>query len=147
MMRAQLILGLMALLGCNGEGGDGGPTGGDPDLSGAWTVLGQAQSTSGIPGTCTIQGSAFLDQDGNTASGTFDGSTHCENPDLGSETNNSDGPVAGIQVDGDNVSWSKDGCDLDGEFQTADRVTGDLTCTTSYLGVPLTIEGTWQLSR
>ena len=145
-MRARLILTAMILAACGGDG-DGGLTGGDSDLSGAWTVLGSAQSTSGIPATCTISGDLFLNQSGNTASGTFDGSTRCENPDLGSITDNVDGPVAGIQVDGDNVSWSKDGCELDGEFDGDDRVEGDLTCTTEYLGIPVTIEGTWQLSR
>jgi hypothetical protein len=145
-MRAQLILGAVMLAASSGCGGEG-PTGGDADISGAWTVLGSANSTSGILAPCTISGDLFLNQSGNTASGTFDGSTHCENPDLGSVNNSADGPVAGIQVDGDNVSWSKDSCDLDGEFDGDDRVQGDLTCTTAYLGVPVTIEGTWQLSR
>jgi hypothetical protein len=145
-MRVRLTFGVMILVACGGSGDDG-PTGGDADISGAWALLGQANSTSGVPGTCTISGALFLNQSGDVASGTFDGSTSCEVPEIGEENESVEGPVEGIQVDGDNVSWSGDGCDLTGEFESEDRIAGDLACTTTYLDIPVAIEGTWQMSR
>lgn len=146
-MRARLILGAMILLtGCGDDGG-GGP-GDDFDISAVWSLSGEAASTGGLSGTCSFAGTLALTQTGTTAEGTIDGPLTCDIPEIGElDEDLNDEPVEGIQVDGDNVSWNEDNCEFAGEAQNDDRIEGDLNCTASYLGVPVNIVGTWQMSR
>jgi hypothetical protein len=145
-MRAGSILGAVILL--TGCGEDGGPSD-DLDLSGVWALSGAAESTGELSGACTFAaGTLALTQTGTTAGGTIDGRVSCDIPEIGAFTDDvDDEPVEGIQVDGTGVSWSQDNCEFTGEAQNDDRIEGDLNCTTSYLGAPVNIVGTWQMSR
>ncbi len=148
-MRVPLIFGVIFLTACGDEGGNGGggPTGpnGNADIAGVWALSAQARTTSGIPETCTFSGALFLNQTGSMAIGTIDGPISCEGVE--EFTQQVEGPVENIQVNGENISWSKDDCQVAGEVRTADRIDGDLSCTTAYLGTPVTITGVWQMSR
>lgn len=146
-MRERLILGAMILLtGCTDEQG-GGPSD-DFDISAVWSFSGEAASTGGLAGTCSFAGTLALTQTGTTAEGTIDGPLTCNISEVAEVDDNlNQEPVEGIQVDGNNVSWSQDNCEFAGEVQNDDRIEGDLNCTTSSLGVPVDIVGTWQMNR
>lgn len=148
-MRVPLVVGAIVLLACGGSGGNGGsgPTGpsGDADIAGVWAFSAQAQTTSGIPETCAFSGALFLNQTRSMAAGTIDGPISCEGVE--EFTQQVEGPVENVQVNGDNISWSQDDCQVTGEVRTVDRIDGDLSCTTMYLGTPVTIRGVWQMSR
>jgi hypothetical protein len=137
---------MILLTGCGDDEG-GGPSD-DLDISSVWSFSGEAESTGGLSGTCSFAGTLALAQTGTTAAGTIDGPLTCDISDVGEVNDDLDGePVEGIQVDGTDVSWSQDNCEFTGETQNDDRIEGDLNCTTSYLGVPVNVVGTWQMSR
>ena len=94
-----------------------------------------------------LRGALALAQTGTTAGGTIDGPLTCDITDIGEVNDDIDEPVRDIQVDGNNVSGGQDDCEFIGEAQTEDRIEGDLHCTTSYLGAPVNVVGTWQMSR
>jgi hypothetical protein len=88
-----------------------------------------------------------LNQTGSTANGNIDGPLDCDIEGVGEFSDQVVGPGEGIQVNGDNISWSQDNCTFAGEVQTADRIDGTLSCATTLLGSPVTVQGSWQMDQ
>ena len=121
--------------------------GGDANIAGVWSFTGEAESSGGITATCTTSGVLSLNQSGSTASGAYDGPVTCILPIIGDVDEDVDDPVTGIQVDGNDVSWTKENCVLDGEVEDEDRIEGTMHCETEFNDLPVTVEGTWQMSQ
>ena len=144
----SLVVGAAAALAACGSSSSTGPTA-VPDISGTWTV-GASVSNAGLQVTCSLQGTATLQESGSNFSGTFSGSTTtCTGPG-GTVTGNDDGPITGGQIVGSTVTYNDgQGCAYTGTVTgtPSNRVQGSVTCQLAVAGQTYTFTGTWTAGR
>ena len=120
-----------------------------PDISGTWTV-GASVSNAGLQVTCSLQGTATVQQSGSNFTGNFTGSTTtCTGPG-GTVAGNADGPITGGQIVGSTVSYNDgQGCAYTGTVTgtPANRIQGSATCQLAVAGQTYTFTGTWTAGR